>query len=128
VHSKRNLNGEAVGNVSLMHGPNTTLADFIGLIVPTGFPNQVLNDSWVVGLWKADQWTLTGKPISIAGLRRLSRRCGTRRGPGWALSLCRGFDRSRRPQERPTDGGARQQGRLRFNQSIQRAKAPFANL
>src|SRR6478752_7445551 len=33
-------------------------------------------------LWRADQWTWTGKQISIAGLRRLSLRYGTRRGHG----------------------------------------------
>ncbi len=34
--------------------PSTTLADFVGLIGATGFPNQVFNDSWVVGCWRAD--------------------------------------------------------------------------
>ena len=29
--------------------PSTTLADFRELIGGTGFPNQVFNDSWVVG-------------------------------------------------------------------------------
>jgi len=39
-------------------------------------------------------------------LRRLSRRYGTRRGRDVPF-LCRGFDWSRRPQERSADGGAR---------------------
>ncbi|MEH2482131.1 hypothetical protein V1282_005488 [Nitrobacteraceae bacterium AZCC 2146] len=54
-----------------------------------GFPREGLRDSWEVGWRRADLWTWTGKLILIAGLRRLSRRCGTRRGPGCALSMSR---------------------------------------
>ena len=38
-------------------------------------------------------------------------------------SLCRGFDWSRRPQERSTDGGARQWGRLRSAPSFRRCRS-----
>ena len=44
------------------------------LTEPSRFPNRFLRDSWVVGSWRADQWTWTGKRILSAGLRRLWRR------------------------------------------------------
>ncbi|WP_032997584.1 hypothetical protein, partial [Mesorhizobium sp. LSJC264A00] len=34
------------------------------------FPRESLRDSWEVGVWRADQWTWTGKPISSTGFNR----------------------------------------------------------
>ena len=36
-----------------------------------GFPNRWFGDSCLIGFWRADQWTWTGKRISSAG-RRIS--------------------------------------------------------
>jgi hypothetical protein len=64
--------------IRLVHG--VVLALLWQILQTRGFPNRWFGDSWLIGFWRADQWMWTGRRISIAGLRRLSLRYGTRRG------------------------------------------------
>src|SRR4030088_1212453 len=73
-----------------------------------GFPNQFFNDSWVVGLWRADHG---GHDVGLgrrawALAQAVSGRLGKQGTAADVSTLRGGADRSWRSQERSADGGA----------------------
>ena len=101
-------------SIAAIFGFSTTLADFWRLIGETGFPNQIFNDSWVVGFWRADHG---GHEVEVGRRAWTLAQAipGSFRSQGAAAdvsALYLGIDWTGRSQERPADGGAAGTGRL----------------
>jgi hypothetical protein len=80
-----------------------------------GFPNQFFCDSWVVGFWRGRPW-LTGRWIGRRAWALAQAVSGSVRPQGAATDVSAlrvGSDRSRRSQERSTDGETACARRLR---------------
>src|SRR6476659_4104412 len=84
------------------------------LTEPSRFPNQIFNDSWVVGFWRADHG---GHEVEVGRRAWTLAQAipGSFRSQGAAAdvsALYLGIDWTGRSQERPADGGAAGTGRV----------------